>query len=601
MKQKALFTFVAVLLIVTAVLSVYYNSLEVPFQFDDNRTVVRNNTINKIDSVPRFIRLMKKQRPFFNLSLALDTHFFGKKSRPYHVTNIIIHICNSVLVFLLISLMIGRNEKLFSFPALAGALLFSVHPLGTESVTYITGRAELLAGFFILLSLYCYAKFLERKKYFYYLIAFLSFPIGLGCKESAAIIPFVLILYCLCFTEYDNLKRFVKKQWKGIVPFFAIIVGGVIFAFYYFGGITSSSSQYSSYTYLINQFKVVLIYLKLILVPVGLSVDHYVKLSSHIFTSSVLFSLFVIVALLILLFMVRKKAPSLTFTGLLFFLFLVPSSSVVPLGDLMAEHRAYLSIAAFCMFIVLFYGIIRKSSSFGKIIEISGTVLLVIMLGTYSYLTYSRNIVWQSEATLWEDAVKKSEGKIGRPLVNVAKAYLAEGKVDKALDSYKKALDFDDTYKPRVYLGMGYIYFQAKRDVEKAQDYFQLAVKSANPPIPEAYVSLGNIFWQKKQYSKALEYMSKGYGKMKSDPIVNFVMGDCYLELGDYDKSNYYFGLALKRQPGNFFINLKLGELKIRQEFWNEAAKFLGRALEIRPNSREVMEKINYVEQMRQQ
>ncbi len=596
MKRSVMQATVTIVLIILSVIAVYHNSLKVPFQFDDNRTVVKNTSINRMSTIPQITEVLKKQRPLFNLSLAVDTLLHGKNSKGFHLTNMILHAMNGILLFLLLMKLTWSSGK-FNYAAGAGALLFVVHPLTTESVTYITGRAELMAGFFILLSLYAFIWFRENGSLTAYAASLAAFPAGLACKESAAVIPLVIILYCVIFV-YEGKMSGLFRDWKIHLPFLCILAAGFIAGIRYFG-IFNTSGEYSPFIYLVNQFKVIVSYLLLSVFPVGLSVDHRVECSQGFFEPSVIFSFILVMLLLSAFFLLRKKLPLLSFAGCSFFIFLLPSSSIFPLNDLMAEHRAYLSVAALCIFMTAVYRVIKGFFKRQIVTSIVALLVFAAVFSTMGTMTYKRNIVWQSESGLWEDAVLKSGGQKGRPLVNAAKAYIEEGRYDDALDAYEKSLRFSDTYKPRVYLGMGYIHLQVKRDVEKAEHYFRLAAESS--ALPEAFTSLGTVLWQKRNYPEAIEFLEKGYPKMKSDPLLNFILGDCYFAVGELEKSNYHFNLSLEKQPENFHTNLRMGELKIKQGFWNVALRYLQAADRIKPGDQEVAEKIRYVEEIMKQ
>ncbi len=577
--NKTLFNILAIFLLIVIGAIVFSGVFKVPFHFDDNRTILKNQSIMDLGKRPLGIMLKNPTRPLFYLSLAVDYSFYGKENPGgYHLTNLAIHILNTVLLYLLV-IYAGFGPDEPHCAALVSSFIFLLHPLTTESVTYISSRAVLFVTFFVLLSFLTFLVYQNKKLKRYYWLSFVLFIPGLGFKETAAVFPLILLLYLWIFESKEGLRKFFTEKFKYVIPHFLIIGGGLLYRIIHLGGLSKGSK--SSFVYFINQFKVIPTYLKLSFLPVGLSVDHHI-VKSEGFSGAIILGILLIGALLTLLFYLKEKLPVLSFGGFFYFISLLPSSSIIPLQDLIAEHRVYLALIGFSLVLSAFlrWGLSRWFQK--KIFYTSGAVILAVLICVYGYLTFQRNKVWQSEISLWNDAVTK-EPRQGRPYVNLAKAYLDKGQIEEALEAYKNALEYEDTYKPRVYLGIGYIHLKEKRNPSKALKYFR---KSAEGNIPEAYAAVGYSLVSMKKFREAVEPLEKAVEDRPKVSLINYYLGECYLRLGNYGKAEHFLKRARRFGGGKLRVHLRLGDLYRRQNKLKKAIVSFRRAQRIKSNPR---------------
>ncbi|MBW2201511.1 MAG: hypothetical protein JRF71_11885, partial [Deltaproteobacteria bacterium] len=458
-----------VLLFVAPVALIYSNILEAPFVLDDTVRIQDNPHIRMTDlSIKEIVKAgwnkeSASKRPIGNMSFALNYYFHQYNLKGYHVVNIIIHIFAGFFLFLFIktTLSILSIESKCDHPTLIAffsALIWLVHPVQTQSVTYIVQRLNSLAAMFYVLSFWLYVKGrLAQKKnasnshpkksskgdpqpatwnhFLWFAGSVLAWILALGCKQNAATLPFFIVLYEWYF--FQNLH----KQWfkRHLKYFLGIFILFLFISLIYMGSDPwekiSSIGDYAKNEFTIkeralSQFRVVIYYLSLIVFPhpSRLNLDYDFPLShSLIDPITTLLSLCIIVGLLGLAIYMAKKERVLSFCILWFLGNLVIESSVIPLA-IIFEHRLYLPSMLVCLMVVIW--IFRLLNQ-----KWLGVALLCAVAMLFSFWTYERNSVWIDKVTLWKDCVQKSPNK-ARPHYNLGKALVARNRLSEAIDHY---------------------------------------------------------------------------------------------------------------------------------------------------------------------
>ncbi|MFA5116286.1 MAG: tetratricopeptide repeat protein [Candidatus Omnitrophota bacterium] len=571
-------------------LLVYSNSFLGPFHFDDLPSIMDNFAIRNI-SDPRNIWDFWPTRFFTYLSVALNYALGGYKVFGYHVFNFLAHTGASLLAWYL-AILTFKTPALKNDPitAYAGPLafftgaLFLVHPIQTQPVNYIIQRATLLAGFFYLGSLCFYAKarlmreegLSSRAWAVYYGISLLAAILAMFSKENAVSLPAAICLYELCF-----LKSKKGFGWKYVIPFLAAALIVPLTMFFSrsidFKGarrITEGGPVISAWHYFLTQMRVMVTYLRLLLVPVNQNLDYYYPAAKSIFQLPVILSLALL--LLVLSFAVRvfNKYRLLSFGIFWFFITLLPESSLIPIYDVIFEHRLYLPMLGSSFFLVcaLFYLLGLKKTG------ILFVILSLLVVG-YSAMAYQRNKVWQSDLALWDDATRKSPAKV-RSLVSRGLAYAKKDYFDLALADYDKALKInpkcEDAYNNR---GLAY---QNKGRPELALADYNKAIE-LNPDYAEAYNNRGTVYAGRRDFDLALADFIKAISIFPecADAYNNRAgvyanKGSLELALADYNK-------AIKINPnlaGVFYNRGLVYQNKGRPEL---ALADYSRALELDP------------------
>ncbi|HUJ18277.1 MAG TPA: hypothetical protein VL197_09835 [Nitrospirota bacterium] len=364
------FNLIAIGLIAVLVLIAYSNTFTASFHFDDDAAISENFAIKHV-TVENILTCLNSNRPVVNLSLMLNYALGGLKVVGWHAFNIGVHIANSVLVFLFLlrtlnlpSLSARYAEKSRRM-ALFGALLFAVHPIQTESVTYIISRSELLATFFYLSTFLFFIEGLQTGKFRHYVLAFFTSLLSMASKEWAVTLPALLALYDFLFVADGSLKN-VLGRWKAylllVLPW-ALILKIVMPSMSGSGGSTSAGFGISGQkgitpmTYLLTSFNVMWTYIRLMLLPINQNLDYDYPLAKTLFEFPTLLSFLGHVAVVCGAFWLYLKKRSLLvpFGVAWFYIGLSPVQSFVPILDIIFEHRMYMPSIGFIMVFVVGY------------------------------------------------------------------------------------------------------------------------------------------------------------------------------------------------------------------------------------------------------
>jgi hypothetical protein len=362
------FNLIAFGLIGLLTLVAYSNTFTASFHFDDNTTIVENASIRQVTG-DSLLEVLKGARPVVYLSIMLNYQLGGLNVVGWHVFNIGVHIINSIFVYLLIlwTLSLPRFAKNYAARArrmaLFGALLFAVHPIQTESVTYIVSRTELLATVFYLATVLLFIKGARTGKLSYAAGMFATSLLSMGSKEWAVTLPAVLLLYDFLFFAEGKVKP-VLSRWHLYVatalPWALVAhhldltseggVGGVGFNLTTQPGLTP-------WTYLLTSFNVIWTYIRLLFLPINQNLDYDYPIAKTLFEMPTILSLIGHIAVVAAAFWLwrGKKWTLIPFGLAWFYIGLSPTQSFVPIKDMIFEHRAYMpSIGFFLSFVVAF-------------------------------------------------------------------------------------------------------------------------------------------------------------------------------------------------------------------------------------------------------
>ncbi len=365
------FTIMAFLIIAVMVLIAYSNTFQASFHFDDNPSIVENPTIKRV-TMDNITSLLQGNRPVVYLSLMLNYQIGGLNVVGYHIFNIAVHIMNSMFVYLLIFRTLGMPLLEAAYQsrakrmALFGALLFAVHPVQTESVTYIITRTELLATFFYLAAFLLFIQGATTKKFGYHIGAFVAAALANASKEWAVTLPAVLLAYDFLFLSEGKIKPIMSRWFAYVlvtIPW--IIVFRILNLFSTasssagIGFGVSTTNGINMQTYMLTSLNVIWTYIRLLFLPINQNLDYDYKIAKTLFELPTLLSFIGhIVVVSAAFWLYRKKGWLLFPFGVAwFYIGISPVQSFVPIIDVIFEHRVYMpSIGFFIVFIAAYEG-----------------------------------------------------------------------------------------------------------------------------------------------------------------------------------------------------------------------------------------------------
>jgi tetratricopeptide (TPR) repeat protein len=600
-----------ILLIILFSLIAYSNTFESSFHFDDEIFIVKNPIVKDLryfaepsyasDFRDHFEYKTFKRRYIGYFTFALNYKFHGLHVTGYHILNLLIHICTSLLLYFFIMLTFKtpslRNSAIRDYAryiALFTALLFACHSLQTQAVTYIWQRVTSLCTMFYLLSLVAYIKWrLTRegtclKTIPLYLISLISAILAMKTKEIAFMLPVMLVLYEMIFFEGNMKKRFLY-----LIPFLVtmLIIPLTLMSMdkpveELIGDASETirgNTPLSRGEYLLTEFRVLVTYLRLIFLPVHQNLYYDYPRYDSFFNIEVLSS-FVFLALIFalsvyILFRYRKTVPHtrlIAFGIIWFFINLLLESSIIPLNNVIFEHRMYLpSVGIFSALSIVIFIAIKRWEAYKRVITVMLTVIIIVMTG----VTYARNTVWKDEITLWQDVVNKSPNEAGgynnlcieyfskklfnkaveqcqaaithdpayyKAYNNLGKAYESQGLIDKAIEQYQMSIKLAPYYAV-AYNNLG-IAYKSKGLIDKATEKYQMSIK-LDPYYAVAYNNLGNVYVSQGLIDKAMEQYLTAIKINRYYPDVFYNLGNIYASQGLIDKAMEQYLLTVKFKP----------------------------------------------------
>lgn len=544
----------------------YSNTFNMSFNFDDAANIVNNPLIREFN-VDGIKQAFQSRRGVGVVSFQLNYYLSGLEMPGFHAVNLLIHLANSLLVYSLLALML--RTPAFASSRLKGlpipfftALIFVAHPLQTQAVTYIVQRFTSMATMFYLAALVAYlqgrldqngkGRAITAGSFAWYSACILALFCALNSKEIAYTLPLAIILVeGICF----------RISWKSMLSA-AILAGSAGFAILLKFGMGGHSLEQAMFAmdeatrlqtiisrgdYLLTQFRVIVTYIRLLFLPVNQSVEYDISLSRSLFEPAVLGSLLILFSLLCFaVFLMRKSrggdgATRLVAFGIFwFFLTLSVESSILPIIDLIFEHRVYLpSVGAITAVITPLIAYAWRGG-FESRKGAACTALLLIAL-FFVGATWKRNLVWRSEVTLWEDATTKKPNS-SRAWNNLGGAYIKSRQPDKALRALVRAIELDPS-KAAAWNNVGIAIdimgayrdrfnktremFDSPRAVER--EHMSRWLGDVNNNLGLAYEILGNL-------PKAAEFYRNAVGYYPSLGVAYYNLGLVSAAMGDYDR-----------------------------------------------------------------
>ena len=585
--NRAIPGWLSCLLICVVGILVYSNTLESTFHFDDQTSILHNAAIRNL-SDPKTIFYYSPSRFLTYLSFALNYAVGDVGVTGYHIVNLAIHLLAGLMVWLLVRQVLrtpALKESNYAsasslLPLIAG-LIFVAHPVQTQAVTYIVQRAASMATLFYLLSLYFYGEGRRRQ------VANASRWAAAGCyaaaliaailagfsKETALTVPFAIVLYEIFFFTKAR-----KTNW--VIVGLASVVVLLIPLFLVSRGLVSLTipGAVPAAQYLLTQPRVWLTYLRLLILPINQNLDYDFALSRTLLDLSTLLSVAALAGIAFAGSKLFRTSRVLSFGIFWFILTLLPESSVLPLPDVIYEHRVYLPMVGISLFAA--FALQRITHRWGT----NGVAALVIgIVGALGLTAFERNKVWSNEVTLWQDVIKKSPGK-ARGYLNLGRAYddlgmykqaqtyydlaqaidpgyadtyasranmlVHQGLVDAAITECNRALEHSSglgLQLARIYLNRGTAYLMknladsAYTDLTRALSY--------DPGLEQAYFNRAIALVRKSEFQRAIDDYSRSLAlePKKSNAFNN--RGVILRDMGRLDEALVDFNNALRFKP----------------------------------------------------
>ena len=576
--------------ILTLTIGVYCFSLFNDFVYDDTSAVKNNLLITDWSNLPElfsktyFSRSSEESyRPIVTLTYFVDYFLWRLNPSGYHLTNILIHLVNVILVYLFfLSLSLDRGIAFFS------AVFFAVHPVQAEAVNAISFREDLLVVFFLFPAFLLFLRIsklpgIDRvKRLTLYLISIVFYQLALLSKEMAVTFPLFLIGYYFCFADIKQKQE--RSLFIYLFSGYVLVTMGYLFL--YFGPFSnpnpSTISAPSFFMRLLIIPKVLVHYLWLILIPYELNADHVIKFSSSFSEFSAWFPMLLLFGIWVVSFMLFKRYRKEMFGLWWFFAGLLPVMNIVPIINVMAERYLYLPFAGLSLFfstslIYLYrWKVTNLKFQLVRMAFVAVVGLLVVVLASRTVL---RNLEWKDGFSLWSKTVITSP-ESDRAHNNLGIAYDKRGLLDDAMAEYRKALDINPIHVD-AHNNLGVAYDKIGL-LDEAMAEYRKAL-NINPNYVDAHNNLGAAYYKKGLLDEAMAEYRKALNINPNFASAHNNLGAAYDKRGLLDEAMAEYRKALNINPKIADYHYNLANMLFASDKVKEAIIEYKKAVSLNP------------------
>ncbi|HUR56744.1 MAG TPA: tetratricopeptide repeat protein [Opitutaceae bacterium] len=577
--------FLLAALLVAMTCAAYHAVGRVPFVFDDSAAVLENPTIRRLWPLRDVLSPPQNAtgaigRPIVNLSLALNYAAGGTSPRGYHVFNVVVHLAGALALF-------GILRRTFRRPPLAtrfgedatllgwcAALLWSLHPLQTESVVCVIQRSELIVGCFYLLTLYAFVRSVDSPAPLgWQVLAWFACALGMASKELMVSAPLMLFLYDRTFVAgtFASAWRQRRKFYYALAGAWLVLVWVMVISGQR-GGTSGLGLGVTSWEYLLTQCRALVLYLKLSLWPDPLVLDYGIETITR--ASAVVGRGLFLIGLAAGTAVALWRRPVLGFNGAWFFAILAPSSSFIPLTtQTMAEHRMYLPLAAVIILVVT--AIYRSART-------PGLALSLILALAGGWLTARRVDDYRDEVTIWQDNVAKWPTN-ARAHNNLAELFLKQGRTPEAIVHQRASIRLEP-HEVNTHYNLGNA-LMATGDPEGAIACYHEALRLGGGRISaNIHHNLGTALEKSGRVPEAVAQYERALQIEPQHPQANNNLAMLLDTPADRPRALEHFARAVHANPQSADIELNFGNALAHGARPAEALAHYRRALALRPD-----------------
>jgi tetratricopeptide (TPR) repeat protein len=595
--------------------------------FDDDKYITNNHHVNSGISLKNIYWAFttfyaSNWHPLTWLSHMVDCQLFGLNPGMHHLINLIFHVLNALLLFVVFRKMTGELWK-----SAFVAALFSLHPLHVESVAWVAERKDVLSTFFFMLTLIAYVRYVESPSIKRYLPVILLFALGLLAKPMLVTLPFVLL-----FLDYWPLHRYRWRQQhetgvllhrKSImelvrekIPLFVLTAASCIVTYLAqsTGGAVKSFEILPFNIRFLNAIVSYMAYIYKMLWPKGLAILYPYSFNYALW--QIAGSLLLLVCIFIIAIWTSKNHPFVLTGWLWYIVTLVPVIGIIQVGSQsMADRYTYIPLIG--IFFTIAWGVpeIVKQWRYKNVwlSIVSVTVLLLLSTVSFSQIKY-----WADSFTVFnhalnvtqynhvahaklgdlffeeknEDSIEKSIDHYSKALLfkpdyvfahtNIGIALVKKGRIDDAIEHYRKAISLKSDYaEAHTNLGLALV---EKSQTEDAVSHYYTALQ-INPDAAETHYNLGIALAGKGEIAKAIEHYSKALQLNPEYSQAHTNMGIVLSKQGNIDKAISHYLKALELNPDSAETHSNLGISLVEKGKIAEAIAHYNQAVFINPNS----------------
>ncbi|RJP75673.1 MAG: tetratricopeptide repeat protein [Candidatus Abyssobacteria bacterium SURF_17] len=481
----------AFLLLILAIALVYANSLSVDFIYDDYAFVYNNEAIRTFTPIGKFLFSPEAfshpvsghvYRPLASFTFALNYALNGLNPFGYHLVNILLHALNVFLVFILLQQLGFQHQSSF-----VGALMFAVHAVHSEAVTWIAGRGNMLFLFFFLLAYVLYMRAdsgSQRRRFLLTLVSAAAYGLSLLAKEMALPLPIILFGHDLYFRRDRDLKAMLQRAWR-YLPFVCVALAYMYLRLQVLGRI--AQVQYhggSAYVTFLMMIKAVVVYMRLMALPTGLSLSRHFPPAYSILDASVIPCFLVVILGIAAAIFTFRRATYFSFALYWFGVTLLPVSNIIPVNAIVADRFLYGPSVGFCILVAFVTAAALRERHLKQALAMWALLVMVFFQMT---LTIGRNNDWKNAYVLWSKTAESSPTSFVA-FNNLGFEYMKRGQIVEAIEALSKALalksDLPEAHAnlARCYVRLGHIdqaiyHYRAALDLPDSPEQLRLELE----------------------------------------------------------------------------------------------------------------------------
>ncbi len=569
----------------------YWNSLWGEFVYDDLHTVRENLGIRGFAAFWGYIS-QQFHRPLLMLSFAANYELGGLDPFGYHLTNLVLHVLDVLLVFAFARAAFVRTLSAQAVDlgheraAWLAAAIFALHPVQTEAVSYVASRSSVLSTTFILAAVLTYLRELDARgalRRIWRALGVAWFLAAMATKEIALATPFLLVLVDRTLARSREEARPWRESLRGVTPHLGLLAAGAAIRIMIQHAVRTSDITWSVLDHWRTELGAWLRYPQLVIFPVNLNVDPAIPLA-RAWSWREQAGAAALVAAIAGAVLASRRRPLVTL-GLGWFLVALAPTSLIPLQDFIAERRLYLAMAGPALLAGWMLARLGADARWSRAASVATLALLTwLAIGTVA-----RNRVWASPLALWTDTVRKSPEK-ARPHGNLATALAQRGQLDAALAHYERALALNpELVEYRIDRASLYR-IQGRYDEALAELDLVIAARSSDDRLTAAaWHQVGEVRLAQRDYDRALEVFQTNAARKIVHPETFLRIGRIYYLRGDLAKAEVAFLESVHRWFWDSAGHRALAFVYYRTGREKDAIRELEDAIAVEPQDREAV------------
>lgn len=576
-----------ILLIIAGGILPYITALGNTFAWDDMYLVVKNPYIRGIENIPQLFtsgywasigKTGGLYRPLTMLSFLVEHSVAGLSPLIYHIDNILLHTACSLLVYFIVRELVEHR-----YAPLFAALLFAVHPVHTEAVAWVSGRAELLATLFFLLAFLAFLRRWGGRLWF--TVSPTLFLLGVLSKETAAMLPAVIFLYLLLVARERRPSAFIRALAPYAVVLAVYLPVRLIVLSGHVGPEENIFQHISGYGAFLAMSKAFMYYIRLLFLPTGLSAAYLFPPPESFFSPPVVLFWSLVAAVLLFSRGLAERHPTALFFTLWLPVCLLPVSNIVPSEILMAERVLYLPSAGFCAVA----GILAARAADSRKYMTFGVAALVVL--SFGSMSLDRNGVWRDERSIHTELASINRRVIAefpryvQLYNNLADSSIILGRYQDAEDALRQAIEIDPQ-NHSSHFKLASVYRATGRPVD-AVDELRKAADLSPPYIDEVYGNMAAVLYDLGRRRESLEYLGKALELKPGNGRYHLNYGYLLMDTGERDHALDEFRKAGELDPDLSDVFFQQGVLLGEKQDYRGAISAFMNALRIDPSNAE--------------